>query len=192
MVVDVVLVVVVGMPKRAARRSRFSSSVVRVVEGRWEVKVCGGGGGGSLEGAETVRSEVCDGSIAGVWLGTEVGVGTAPSPPAARAVAAVGVDAGALTDGFAGALRGVGSATVGADVMMVVPSSSQSISSSGARGAVGFLLLLLLLLLVVDFEADEDVLSSCWRRATSSAFLPVWGRDRAFSSSSSSAFFFLP
>lgn len=149
-----------GMPKRAARSLRFSSSVVRVVVGRWEVNASWAGAGsgsfwevgGAGEGAggETFRSEVWDGLIAVVWLGTAVGVGTAPRLPAARAAAEAGVDAVALVGDFAGALFGVGSVVVGAAAATVVPSSSQSISSSGARGAVDFLSL------AVDFEAGAD------------------------------------
>lgn len=157
----------------------------------------GGRGGEVGGGAVTFRSSVLDGSIAGAWLGTAMGVGTAPRPPAARAVAEAGVEAVAFVafaGDFAGDLLGAGSVVVvvgGAAAATAVPSSSQSISSSGATGAVDFLLL------VVGFGAggaDEGafLLSSSWSRATSSAFLPVCGRERAFSSSSNSAFFFLP
>lgn len=63
-------------------------------------------------------------------------------------------------------------------------SSSQSISSSLlAVGAV------VVVVVVVGLEVWSA--SYCWRRATSSAFLPVWGRERDLRRSSSSAFFFL-
>lgn len=56
----------------------------------------------------------------------------------------------ALVGDFAGALFEAGSIVVGAAAATVVPSSSQSISSSGARGAVDFLSL------AVDFGAGAD------------------------------------
>lgn len=63
-------------------------------------------------------------------------------------------------------------------------SSSQSISSSPAVVAAAVVVLGLV-------EEAAWSASDCWRRAMSSAFLPVWGRERDLRRSSSSAFFFL-
>lgn len=97
---------------------------------------------------------------------------------------------GATDVGFEGAVGVAGGATA------LLASSSQSITSSGTAGVAGAGFVV-----VVDLgaEATEAALevdelrfrSASCRRAIRSAFLPVWGRDRAFSSSSSSAFFFL-
>jgi len=110
------------------------------------------GAGGSM----VVKSEVLEGEMAGIWLGTAVGLGGWARPPAAIVAAEAGSVAAAA-------------------------SSSQSISSS-----------LAVVVVVVGLEAAAAWSASyCWRRATSSAFLPVWGRERDLRRSSSSAFFFL-
>jgi len=175
------------VPKRWARFWRLRSSSSRVVVGTPEVKLAGGGldSAGfssvrfSLEGLETsvavlvavsvvvgaasaVDSEALEGSMAGIWLGTAVGLATRPRPPAARAAAA-------------------GSEVAGGSVVMGV-SSSQSISSSTGV-VVGF---------AASLVAVEAALASdSWMRAMSSSFLPVWGRARDLRISASSAFFFL-
>lgn len=88
-------------------------------------------------------------------------------------------------------------ATAGTVVVIVVSSSSQSISSSIVAvtalvdGLVSVAVAVAVGLVEVG-EVMEDCFSSdSWRRATSSAFLPVCGRERDLRSSSSSAFLFL-
>lgn len=70
-----------------------------------------GSAASSVAGSATVRSDVLEGSVEEIWLGTAAGVETGPFPPAAMAAAAEAVVA-------------------------FVSSSSQSISSSPACGAL--------------------------------------------------------
>lgn len=119
-VVEEEVVGVEVVPKRAARARRLDNSVVRVVVGRLadrEGLAVGAGAeavvGGSfvvVEGGLVVRSEVLEGAMAGIWLGTVVGLVGGARPPAAIVAAEAGFVAAAA-------------------------SSSQSISSSGAGGA---------------------------------------------------------
>lgn len=78
-------------------------------------------------------------------------------------------------------------------------SSSQSISSSIATAAAlvnGLVSIVVVVVVVIGLVEVGEIMEDCfssdsWRRATRSAFLPVCGRERDLSSSSSSAFFFL-
>ncbi len=80
--------------------------------------------------------------------------------------------------GFAGWPRPPAAITAAPVGSAAAASSSQSISSSAAAAVLGLAL-------------AACSVSYCWRRAIRSAFLPVWGRERALRRSSSSAFFFL-
>lgn len=174
------------MPKRAARARRLRSSESRVVVGRLADRV-GLGAGVSVgaassfavveveglvvvvmlvvsEGGSTVRSEVLEGSVEGIWLGTAVGLAGWARPPAAIVAAEAGSVAAAA-------------------------SSSQSISSSPAVVAAAVAVVVVVVLGLEEAAAWSA--SDCWRRAMSSAFLPVCGRERDLRRSSSSAFFFL-
>lgn len=91
-------------------------------------------------------------------------------------------------------------ATAGTVVAIVLSSSSsQSISSSIATAAAlvnGLVSIVVVVVVVMGLVEVGEIMEDCfssdsWRRATRSAFLPVWGRERDLSSSSSSAFFFL-
>lgn len=156
------------IPKRAARFWRAASSLSKSVVGR-----CAERSGFGAVGSVVVGS---------LGLVSGAGGSTVRSSVLEGSVSVIWFGTAVGLAGWVRPPAAIAAAEAGS--VVAAASSSQSISSSVPVVAV---------VVVVGGAALEAScsVSYCWRRAISSAFLPVWGRERDLRRSSSSAFFFL-